>query len=67
MADRCRWCRAELEHCHGTLIHHLLHATECTEDDCSDTGVALHAFAVECTAVGCRCAGPSSAALTAAV
>ena len=28
----CRDCQAGLEHCHGTLIHHVWQAAECTED-----------------------------------
>jgi len=55
MDDHCRACRAGLEHCHGTLIHHVTHAPECTEDGCAG-GVLAHAFAVDCEAVGCRCA-----------
>lgn len=53
--NHCRACRAELEHCHGTLIHHGHQATECTEDGCPGE-VLTHSFALDCEAVGCRCA-----------
>jgi hypothetical protein len=56
MGDYCRDCRAGLEHCHGTAIEHPLRRPECTEDDCVGPGVIPHAFAVDCAAVGCRCA-----------
>lgn len=55
MEDNCRACRAGLDHCHGTLIHHVLHAPECTEDGCP-AEVLPHSFAVDCESVGCRCA-----------
>lgn len=55
MDDHCRACRAGLEHCHGTLIHHVHQPAECTEDGCAGE-VLAHAFAVDCEAVGCRCA-----------
>lgn len=55
MADRCRACLADLEHCHGTLIRHRLRTSECTDDGCTDTEVVRHAFAVDCDEVGCGC------------
>ncbi len=54
----CRTCAAGLEHCHGTVIHHLLHRAECTDDGCAGPGLILHEFAVDCDAIGCRCAQP---------
>ncbi|MGH3564260.1 MAG: hypothetical protein ACRDTN_21400 [Mycobacterium sp.] len=63
MVDYCRDCRAGLEHCHGTIIHHPLRRPECTEDGCAGAGAIPHAFAVDCTAVGCRCAEPEALAV----
>ncbi|WP_238949568.1 hypothetical protein [Mycobacterium sp. IDR2000157661] len=62
MADvtRCRDCRAGVEHCHGTLIHHAAARAECTEPDCA-TPEVLHVFSIDCDAVGCRCAVTVSA------
>ena len=51
----CRDCQAGLEHCHGTLIHHVWQAAECTEDGCPGE-MLPHSFALDCEAVGCRCA-----------
>lgn len=56
MADNCRACRADLAHCHGTLIRHPLRRPECTDDDCIDYALVLHAFVIDCDAAGCRCA-----------
>ncbi|WP_343574694.1 hypothetical protein [Mycobacterium sp.] len=52
----CRDCRAGLEHCHGTLIHHRLHRSECTDTDCASPELSPHTFVVDCDAVGCDCA-----------
>lgn len=54
MTIQCRECRAGLEHCHGTVIHHVRHRTECTEDGCL-TPEVLHVFSIDCEAVGCDC------------
>ena len=54
MSDVCRECREDLEHCHGTLVHHALFFVECTEDCPTPDG--LHSFSVDCEAVGCTCA-----------
>jgi len=57
MSDVCRECREDLEHCHGTLVHHFPSAgsvfVECTEDCARPDG--LHSFSVDCDAVGCAC------------
>jgi hypothetical protein len=62
----CRDCRAGLDHCHGTLIHHsvgpLLGRSECTEPGCDSPESMPHTFAVDCEAVGCGC-GVESVAL----
>ncbi|OSC41534.1 hypothetical protein [Mycobacterium decipiens] len=60
MSTDCRDCRAGLEHCHGTIIRHaegpLHHRAECIERDCVSPDLLPHAFAVDCSAVGCGCA-----------
>jgi hypothetical protein len=56
MSQHCRDCRAGLEHCHGTLIHHWLHRSECTDEDCAGPELLPHTFVVDCDAVGCDCA-----------
>jgi hypothetical protein len=61
MDNDCRGCRERLDHCHGTVIHHALAWTECTEDDCV-TPEVVHAFVIDCEAVGCRCAQPIGSA-----
>lgn len=61
MDSDCRECRAGLEHCHGTVIHHMLAWTECTEDDCV-TPEVVHTFVIDCQAVGCTCAQPMGSA-----
>jgi hypothetical protein len=53
MSSVCRECRDDLEHCHGTVIIHALSAVECT-DDCA-TPESVHAFRIDCDAVGCVC------------
>ncbi|MEU0498214.1 hypothetical protein [Mycobacterium sp. NPDC006124] len=57
MSDVCRECREDLEHCHGTLVHHFPSTAsfhvECTEDCGMADG--LHSFSVDCEAVGCTC------------
>jgi hypothetical protein len=45
---------AGLEHCHGTVIHHASQRVECTEPDCQ-TPEVVHAFSVDCDAIGCAC------------
>jgi hypothetical protein len=55
MSTGCHDCRAGLDHCHGTMIHHSLHRSECTEPDCATPELVMHSFVVDCEAVGCRC------------
>ncbi|WP_299557473.1 hypothetical protein [uncultured Mycolicibacterium sp.] len=55
MSAHCRDCEADLLHCHGTVIRHVLLRDECTEPDCT-TPEAAHALRVDCEAIGCRCA-----------
>ncbi len=45
---------AEVEHCHGTVIHHATERSECTEADC-ETPEVVHAFTIDCDAIGCTC------------
>ncbi|MGV0837674.1 hypothetical protein [Mycolicibacterium thermoresistibile] len=59
MSEQCRECRAGLQHCHGTVIHHIRFRSECTQDGC-ETPEALHTFVVDCESVGCEC-GQSTA------
>ncbi|MGA7135169.1 MAG: hypothetical protein WBZ15_23015 [Mycobacterium sp.] len=62
----CRECRAGLDHCHGTIIRHWLHRSECTEEGCTSPELLAHAFVVDCDAVGCDCAhveAPSALAI----
>jgi hypothetical protein len=54
MTNRCRACRAGLEHCHGALIHHPYRRDECTEDECV-TPDSAHELHIDCSAVGCVC------------
>ncbi len=54
MSSRCRDCMADVEHCHGTVIHHATLRAECTEVGC-ETPEAVHAFTVDCDAIGCSC------------
>ncbi|MEX3654988.1 MULTISPECIES: hypothetical protein [Mycolicibacterium] len=55
MTIQCRECAAGLEHCHGTVIHHVRYRAECTDDTCT-TPEAAHTFILDCEAVGCPCA-----------
>ena len=55
MSTGCRECRASLEHCHGTIIRHWLHRSECTDEDCTGPESLPHTFVVDCDAVGCDC------------
>ena len=56
MPSVCRECLDDLEHCHGTVIVHALSAVECT-DDCA-APEAVHAFVIDCDAIGCACSVP---------
>ena len=60
MSSECRECLAGLEHCHGTVIHHAWYRTECSEDDCV-TPEVVHAFSIDCEALGCTCGAFASA------
>ena len=54
MSIQCRYCLAGLEHCHGTVIHHVRYRSECTDDGCT-TPESAHTFSVDCESVGCSC------------
>jgi hypothetical protein len=43
-----------MQHCHGTVIHHTSDRAECTEARC-ETPEVVHAFAIDCDAIGCAC------------
>jgi hypothetical protein len=60
MSNQCRDCLAGLAHCHGTVIHHASDRVECTEERC-ETPEVVHAFSVDCDAIGCTCAVAVSA------
>ncbi|KUI35130.1 hypothetical protein AU195_09485 [Mycobacterium sp. IS-1496] len=60
MSIQCRECRAGLEHCHGTVIHHARYRIECTEDGCT-TPEVVHTFSIDCEAVGCHCGESATA------
>lgn len=62
MNEACRDCRADHEHCHGTLIRHALWRTECTEDGCTAPDLITHGFVIDCDTVGCECAQPMGSA-----
>jgi hypothetical protein len=51
---QCRDCVAGVEHCHGTVIRHAWHLVECTEDGC-ETPEVVHAYSIDCDAIGCTC------------
>jgi hypothetical protein len=59
--NACPECRAGVEHCHGTVIHHPLRGSECTEDDCVTPDV-MHALRIDCESTGCSCAQPMGSA-----
>jgi hypothetical protein len=60
MSSECHECLAGLEHCHGTVIQHAWYRSECTEDACI-TPEVVHAFSVDCDALGCTCGALASA------
>jgi hypothetical protein len=52
---KCRECRDNRAHCHGTLIHHWGQQPQCTDPDCTHPEVLLHSLAIDCDAIGCDC------------
>jgi hypothetical protein len=62
MSNQCRECRAGLEHCHGTVIHHTRYRSECTEEGC-ETAEVVHTFSIDCEAIGCTCGQAASLAM----
>ena len=62
MSNQCRDCSAGLEHCHGTVIHHAHYRTECTEHGCV-TPEVVHAFSIDCDAIGCACGSAAAVAI----
>ncbi|HLR98173.1 hypothetical protein H7J77_01800 [Mycolicibacillus parakoreensis] len=56
MSIGCRACAAGLDHCHGTVIDHLLRPTECTAEGCVDHDGARHPLLLECAQLACGCA-----------
>jgi hypothetical protein len=68
MSAACRECRANLDHCHGTIIRHsqgrFWGRLECTEPDCVSPELFVHTFVVDCDAVGCECSENVEGSLT---
>jgi hypothetical protein len=58
--SECRDCLAGLQHCHGTVVHHASERVECTEAGC-ETPEVVHAYVVDCDAIGCTCGVAASA------
>ncbi len=54
MSIQCRDCLAGLEHCHGTVVHHVRYRAECTDDGCTTPEIA-HTFSIDCESIGCPC------------
>lgn len=46
----CPDCETLLEHCHGTLILHVLGFVECSDPDCRQPRIERHAAVLECDA-----------------
>ena len=57
---RCPDCRAERDHCHGTLIEHIDGGTECT-DDCAMPYPVRHTMTIDCDAFTPLCGCDRSA------
>jgi hypothetical protein len=55
----CRRCSDDLEHCHDTLVNHVVGEVHCTAADCT-TPAELHELVISCIEVSCDC-NPSSA------
>lgn len=55
MSDQCIDCVSENDHCHGTLIVHLDHVLECTEDGCVVLDSARHDLLLTCDRLGSAC------------
>lgn len=53
----CVSCRAELDHCHGTVVRHADGGLECTAVDCASVDIGRHALLLDCVHVdgGCDC------------
>lgn len=56
MDEMCAECKAELDHCHGTLIVHLESGLECTDDGCVVLDPARHDLIVGCDSLARPCA-----------
>lgn len=46
----CPLCRADLDHCHGTLLVHV--DVECTDPACTDLVLDRHELAIRSDSVG---------------
>jgi hypothetical protein len=63
MSLQCRYCRDGWEHCHGTVIVHVQHRADCTEDGCVNPESIAHSLRIDCEAVGCSCGQPIALAV----
>lgn len=51
----CRWCTAELDHCHGTLVVHESGLVECELTGCTTLDPARHVVVLDCVEVDVTC------------
>lgn len=51
----CRWCAAELDHCHGTLVVHENGPVECELTACTTLDPARHVVVLDCVEVDGTC------------
>lgn len=51
----CRWCAAELDHCHGTLVVHENGLAECELTGCTALDPARHVVVLDCVEVDGTC------------
>ncbi len=65
MDQICVDCVAELDHCHGTLVHHYGYLLECSEPGCPELDASRHLWIVDCELVDrdCACGAEVSTAL----
>ncbi|MFZ2172546.1 MAG: hypothetical protein WAW17_00660 [Rhodococcus sp. (in: high G+C Gram-positive bacteria)] len=61
----CGRCEADIDHCHGTLIVHVLRPSECTDDTCIELAEVRHGLIIGCEDIvgGCGCSAEFAAEL----
>lgn len=60
MRVECLGCTNGLDHCHGTLVHHVSGVVECLDEVCGDLDATRHEWIIDCQKEligGCDCAG----------